>query len=99
MSGGWKDFYEIMPDGRFRITAALLAAFEAKNGDRVVIHTSGNRQEKILVLDRPYRVGDRQLSYDAFLLEPISLPKDFRSRPDPFERLKSFAEKWSLKPS
>lgn len=69
----WTAFYEAMPGGQSRITGANLTALESGHPNRVLEVNLGGKPEKVLVLDVPFRVDEKQLTYDAYPLRRIPL--------------------------
>jgi hypothetical protein len=75
----WLAFYEELPGGQFRITGSNLAAFESSHPDRVlVVSLAGQapraaQPDKVLLLDIPLRLEEKQPTYDAYYLRRIPL--------------------------
>src|SRR5688572_29525461 len=57
-SGSLSSYYRSMPDGRFRISGAALHLLERDHPERVLVASVGGRYHKILMLDKPLRVGE-----------------------------------------
>jgi hypothetical protein len=53
----WRRFYEVLPDGRYRITNAALIVFETNHNHRLIVAPLNGKEEKILLLDRPLKLG------------------------------------------
>ena len=69
----WSTFYEELPGGQHRITGANLTDFETGHPDRVFSVPLAGKPTKVLLLDLPFRVDERQLAYDAYYLRRIPL--------------------------
>jgi hypothetical protein len=55
----WKGFYSAVADGRFRITTAALLALFQLHPDRIVEIVHGGRPTKVLLLDKPLRLAEK----------------------------------------
>lgn len=69
----WRRFYETLPDGRYRITHPALIVFETNHNHRLFVAPLNGRPEKILLLDRPLKLGTPILGSDIseFFLQRI----------------------------
>ena len=71
----WLSYYESLPDGRFSITSPALIALEMGHGHRIVDLDFRGSPSKVLLLDKPLRLGTRIPGSDIneFYLQRIRL--------------------------
>ena len=55
----WTAFYREQPNGRFRITSTDLITIGMEHPDRVLDTSLWGRSAKVLLLDRPLKLGDK----------------------------------------
>jgi len=71
----WTAIYQSLPEGRFRITSPDLMAVGLEYGDRILDTDLWGKPARILLLDRPLKLGERIQSsrFDGHYLRSVRL--------------------------
>jgi hypothetical protein len=71
----WQRFYEVLPDGRFRISTEALNNLETEHPDRILVTLLRKNPAKVLLLDKPLQLKEKAYgsSANAFYLRRIPL--------------------------
>jgi hypothetical protein len=73
VSTPWTAYYETLPDGRRRIARENLMALEAAHPNRSLFAEIEGKRAQVIFLDRPYRIAEKQVVYNAYYLRRIPL--------------------------
>jgi hypothetical protein len=69
----WRRLYQTLPDGRAAISGTQLKGIETADPGRILDTDLRGRSARVLLLDRPYRLGGKLETDGAFVLERLCL--------------------------
>jgi hypothetical protein len=69
----WIAYYESLPGGQFRIMDENLIALQAAHPSRLLFAEIGGKTEHVLLLDFPFRVAEKFISFNAYYLRRIAV--------------------------